>query len=94
MLTTLPPQQPRPQIKNRAVVNEDVSQSAVDMQAELLRLRQEVAVLRQAVSSAGGGDSGCGGGGSAEDLGQALALNGQLEERVAHLQEQLGRMRQ
>jgi hypothetical protein len=75
------------QIKNRAVVNEDRSQSAVEMAAELARLRQEVAVLLGAAAAAG---SGAGGGGS----GDWLAVNAQLEERCQHLQGQLGRLRQ
>ena len=72
------------QIKNRAVVNEDRSQSAVEMAAELARLRQ---VLLGAAAAAG---SGAGGGGS----GDWLAVNAQLEERCQHLQGQLGRLRQ
>jgi hypothetical protein len=75
------------QIKNRAVVNEDRSQSAVEMAAELARLRQEVAVLLGAAAAAG---SGAGGGGS----GDWLAVNAQLEERCQHLQGQLGRLGQ
>lgn len=75
------------QVKNRVMVNESASQSAVEMQAELQRLRAEVAMLR-AAGSAGG----CGGGDDVQR--QALAVNAQLEERVGHLQEQLGRLRQ
>ena len=75
------------QIKNRAVVNEDRSQSAVEMAAELARLRQQVAVLLGA-AAAGGSD---GGGGGGDDW---LAVNAQLEERCQHLQEQLARLSQ
>jgi hypothetical protein len=75
------------QIKNRAIVNEDRSQSALEMAAELARLRQEVSVLLGAAAAAG---SGAAGGGS----GDWLVVNAQLEERCQHLQEQLGRLRQ
>lgn len=55
----------------------------------LQRLRQEVALLRAAQQECGDGGSG-----GEPDVQQALALNEELEERLAHLQEQLGRLRQ
>ncbi|KAL4429576.1 hypothetical protein ABPG77_008625 [Micractinium sp. CCAP 211/92] len=77
------------QIKNQARVNEDVSQSAVEMAAEVARLRAEVAVLRG--HAAGRSPSSRGEGG---DFAASLALNEQLEGRLRRLQEQLGRLRQ
>ena len=80
-------------------MNESASQSAVEMAAELQRLRQEVGLLRAAAAAAAGGgadaaaDDG-GGGGAAGDLQVALDISRQLEQRNAHLQEQIGRMRQ
>jgi kinesin family protein 15 len=73
------------QIKNQAVKNEDVSQSAVEMAAELARLRQEVAMLR---SLAGSGKAG------GDELQQALSLNAQLEDGQKRLKEQVGRLRE
>lgn len=79
---------PSPQIQNRAVVNEDVSQSAVEMAAELQRLRREVAMLRGLANSSSGGSDG------STELRQALVVNEQLEDSNKHLQQQLGRLRQ
>lgn len=77
------------QIKNNAVVNENVSQSAVEMASELLRLRQEVTMLRGLAAHSDGGSRPGG-----EELTQALALNRQLESSNEHLKQQLGRLRQ
>lgn len=87
------------------MVNEGVSQSAADMQAELQRLRGEVAVLRRAVAGSGDGggkgtdDSGGKGSSGAEgtqagaDLAAALGVNAELEAQLAAVQEQMGRLR-
>ena len=76
------------QIKNQPIVNEDVSQSAVEMAAELQRLRHEVAMLRSLQASAGSSS------GTAGGLEAVLEANAQLEARSQHLQEQLARLRQ
>lgn len=74
------------QVRNRAVVNEDVSQSAVDMAAELQRLRQEVAMLRSLQTTSPGGSS--------AELQQALAVNAELEGRLKHLEGRCAELRQ
>lgn len=51
----------------------------------LQRLRQEVVLLRAAQQAGSGGP---------EVQQGALAVNEELESRLAHLQEQLGRLRQ
>lgn len=79
------------QIKNTARINEDVSMSAVEMSAEIARLRAEVAVLRGAQAAGGGPANTSDGGGN---LAAALALNEELEARMRQQQEQLGRLRQ
>ena len=85
-LNTLRFAQRAKQIHNKAVVNEDTSLSAVELAAEVQRLKKEVAVLRALQAAAPGA--------AAEgELAEALEMGRDAQARADGLQEQLGRVR-
>lgn len=71
-------------VRNKVLLNENVTVSALELQLEVARLRREVAILRGLQDPGADGSS---------QLAEALQLIHALEDKVARLQEQLLAMR-